>query len=181
MPIRGSPNGAPLTLIHRPPAVDAIARNTWTPSIGMRWTPSIGTAGRHQSESVVAITRCAQYAQAFGDGRRGIPTFAAILARCRDAQRRCSRLSAPPLFTGPQLKTVRGRAADPRSSKSGVAGLRPARATLPPVAYAAVSAPPAMTLQTPAKMQPLLRASSPMRSAVPRAVRADTVALRPRL
>jgi len=61
MPIRGSPNGAPLTLIHSPPGpVDAIARNRWTPSLGMRWTPSIGTAGRHQSESVVAINRCAQ-------------------------------------------------------------------------------------------------------------------------
>ena len=55
MPIRGSPNGAAHSCPRFSTAsglVDAIARN--------RWTPSIGTGGRHQSESVVAITRCAQ-------------------------------------------------------------------------------------------------------------------------
>ena len=53
MPSRGSPNGA----LHTPPQPDrlvAIARNGWS--------SSIGTAGRHQSEQVVAITRCAQTA-----------------------------------------------------------------------------------------------------------------------
>jgi hypothetical protein len=42
----------PVTPVHNPIALVAIARN--------RWSSSIGTTGRHQSEQVVAITRCAQ-------------------------------------------------------------------------------------------------------------------------
>jgi len=41
MPIRGSPNGVPLTLIHTPD----------------RWTPSLGIGGRHRAEWVDAINR----------------------------------------------------------------------------------------------------------------------------
>jgi hypothetical protein len=52
MPSRGSPNG-PVTSVHSPIALVAIARN--------RWSSSIGTASRHQSEQVAAITRCAQF------------------------------------------------------------------------------------------------------------------------
>ena len=55
MPIRGSSNGVAHSCPRSPQPsrlVDVIARNGWT--------PSIGTAGRLQSESVVAITRCAQ-------------------------------------------------------------------------------------------------------------------------
>jgi len=47
MPIRGSPNG----VSHPHPQVVAIARNGWSRSIGM--------SGRDQSESLVAIIRCA--------------------------------------------------------------------------------------------------------------------------
>ena len=60
MPIRGSPNGAAhsqCTLFHSHVLVDAIARNRWTPSLGLAvdvinrysWTSSIGIAGRHHS------------------------------------------------------------------------------------------------------------------------------------
>ena len=56
MPIRGSPNGARHTLRpqagrDRPERVVGINRNDWS--------QSIGTAGRDQSESLVAIIRCA--------------------------------------------------------------------------------------------------------------------------
>jgi hypothetical protein len=46
----------PVTPVHNPIAVVAIARN--------RWSSSIGTTGRHQSEQVVAITRCAHLVEA---------------------------------------------------------------------------------------------------------------------
>jgi hypothetical protein len=60
MPIRGSPNGAAHSCPRSPQPrgqVDAIARNRWTPSLGMAvdainryaWTSSIGTGGRHHS------------------------------------------------------------------------------------------------------------------------------------
>ena len=57
MPIRGSPNGAPLTLIHSPRPVDAIPRNevdaiprNEVDAINRYgWTPSIGIGGRHHS------------------------------------------------------------------------------------------------------------------------------------
>ena len=56
MPIRGSPNGArhprPQAGRDRPEWVVAINRNGWSSSIGM--------SGRDQSESLVAISRCAQ-------------------------------------------------------------------------------------------------------------------------
>ena len=49
MPIRGSPNGRRHTSpLH---SLVGMARNGWS--------RSIGTTGRHQSEQVVAITRCA--------------------------------------------------------------------------------------------------------------------------
>src|SRR5215475_3140668 len=48
MPIRRSPNGAR----HPRPQAIATARN--------RWSRSVGTGGRDQSESLVAISRCAQ-------------------------------------------------------------------------------------------------------------------------
>src|SRR5262245_39535885 len=60
MPIRGSPNGAAHSCPRFSTAwqlVDAIARNSWTPSLGMvvdainryGWTSSIGSGGRHHS------------------------------------------------------------------------------------------------------------------------------------
>ena len=60
MPIRGSPNGAAHSCPRFSTAwqlVDAIARNRWTPSLGMAvdainrygWTSSIGIGGRHHS------------------------------------------------------------------------------------------------------------------------------------
>jgi hypothetical protein len=57
MPIRGSPNGARSLLSTAPKPMDAIARNRWTPSLGMEvdainrysWTSSIGIVGRHHS------------------------------------------------------------------------------------------------------------------------------------
>src|SRR5262245_36337326 len=61
MPIRGSPNGAahscPRSPQPGPGLVDVIARNRWTPSLGLAvdvinrygWTSSIGSSCRHHS------------------------------------------------------------------------------------------------------------------------------------
>ena len=65
MPIRGSPNGAPLTLIHSPRPVDAIPRNevdaiprNEVDAINRYgWTPSIGIGGRHHSVRPAGLPR----------------------------------------------------------------------------------------------------------------------------
>ena len=81
MLIRGSPNGARHT-IH---TLVAIGRN--------RWSSSIGTSGRHQSESVVAMARCAQLVV-----EMGVP-------KLRGVRR-------PPYPTGPQALLVTVDAAE---------------------------------------------------------------------
>jgi len=55
MPIRGSPDGA-----HHPRPQAGRDRPEWVVAIsGNAWSQSIGMSGRDQSESLVAIIRCA--------------------------------------------------------------------------------------------------------------------------
>src|SRR5262245_17588043 len=58
MPIRGSPNGAvrPIHTLHSPgEGVDVIARNGWTPSMGI--------GGRHHSVHILEAVKASRYAR----------------------------------------------------------------------------------------------------------------------
>src|SRR5215470_1093393 len=72
----------PVTPVH---SLVAINRN--------RWSRSIGMAGRNQSESVVAITRCAQVIDDVPQGTWKTITFVAAL--------RHDKMVAPMVFDGP--------------------------------------------------------------------------------
>src|SRR5262245_43371582 len=68
MPIRRSPNGA-----RHSPSTGSRDHLEWVVAIRRNgWSPSVGMSGRDQSESLVAIIRCAHLISEDNDWRRGL-------------------------------------------------------------------------------------------------------------